>query len=230
MIIGSGLLASSFNKYMNDCKYLFFASGVSNSNETRNGSFSREENLLRKAILLNRSKHFIYFSSCDVIYSEELGSAYFHHKKRMEEIVIENCKLFTIFRLPQVISKSNNPNLLVNYFKSAIVENRSFDIWVNATKNLIHIDDVINMIDFSVKNKNITNMTLNIINLNYYSVDEIVESIANYLNVTYTANYINKGFKVCYDDEFSQKVSRKIGVNFSDDYIRASLNKSWFNE
>ena len=49
MIIGNGLIASLFNEYDKE-NVVFFASGVSNSSETRREEFLREENLIQKIL------------------------------------------------------------------------------------------------------------------------------------------------------------------------------------
>lgn len=48
MIVGNGLVASAFLPYFaEDPEIMIFASGVSNSRETRKEEFVREEKLLR---------------------------------------------------------------------------------------------------------------------------------------------------------------------------------------
>ncbi|GLS89620.1 hypothetical protein GCM10007916_06870 [Psychromonas marina] len=230
MIVGNGLLASYFNKYSNNDNYLVFASGVSNSNELNTKCFFREETLLRETINSESDKHFIYFSSCDVIYCEQMKKPYYFHKKRMEKIIADNCRNFTIFRLPQIISKSNNPHLLVNYFKDSILNKKQFNIWCNATKNLVHIDDVFLMVDYAINNMEVSSKTINIVNSEYYSVDEIVNTISDFLGLNYKAHYMDKGVQVCYKCLFSSEIIYKSGVDFGADYIKKALEKSWLNE
>jgi len=56
MIIGSGMLARDFKSYEEDEHILIFASGVSNSNETRVSEFNREQELLIDSINKNTNK------------------------------------------------------------------------------------------------------------------------------------------------------------------------------
>ena len=98
MVIGNGLIASAFKKsYQNDDRYVIFASGVSNSNETNVNSFIREELLIRETLTKNKDKHFIYFTS--FIYFKKYGL----HKIYMEDIIRGSGVDYTIFKLPQVI-------------------------------------------------------------------------------------------------------------------------------
>src|SRR3990167_8221000 len=108
IIIGNGDIAS----VLPDRKdLLFFASGVSNSSETRFKEFWREANLLLDQ---PKDRHIVYFSSLSIFYKR---SKYTLHKQRMEELVKSNFKHWTIIRLGN-ISWGSNPNTLINYLKA----------------------------------------------------------------------------------------------------------------
>ena len=55
MIIGSGLLASEFSDLEENNSIVIFASGVSNSLETNNAKFNREEQLITNTININKN-------------------------------------------------------------------------------------------------------------------------------------------------------------------------------
>lgn len=65
MIVGDGLIASLFTSHDKE-NVIFFASGVSNSLETKEEEFLREENLIRNTIKNNPNKIFLYFSTCSI--------------------------------------------------------------------------------------------------------------------------------------------------------------------
>src|SRR3990167_10645429 len=107
MIVGSGDLAS----VLPDRKdLLFFASGVSNSQEIRESEYTREFELLREQ---DQTKRLVYFSSLAIFYSD---TRYTKHKKMMEEWVKRWFPKYTIIRLGN-ITFGKNPNTLINYFK-----------------------------------------------------------------------------------------------------------------
>ena len=85
MIIGNGLLAKAFSDFENNEKILIFASGVSNSNETRRQEFEREEILLRKGLTTHKDKLIIYFSTCSVYEPSTNYREYTRHKLDMEK-------------------------------------------------------------------------------------------------------------------------------------------------
>lgn len=108
MIIGSGDIASVLP---NREDLLFFASGVSNSQEIRGEEFRREVDLLLKS--QDDFKRIVYFSSLSVFYSD---TRYAQHKRRMEKTV-KNFPQYTIIRLGN-ITWGNNPHTLINYMKA----------------------------------------------------------------------------------------------------------------
>jgi len=63
MIVGNGMIAKKFKKYKDKGNVLIFASGVSNSNETRCTNFSKELKMVKHALKNFNDKQFIYFSS-----------------------------------------------------------------------------------------------------------------------------------------------------------------------
>lgn len=110
MIVGNGDIA----KVLIDREdKLYFASGVSNSQETRRSEYEREKNLLLKQ---DKYRHLVYFSSLSVFYSDSL---YAQHKLRMEKLVKENFKHYTIIRIGN-ITWGNNPHTIINYLKNKI--------------------------------------------------------------------------------------------------------------
>lgn len=126
MIIGNGDIAGALNtipEKTHKTGWIFFASGVSNSHETRESEYKREVDLLMKQ---NKSKHLVYFGSLCIFYNSE--TRYAHHKKRMEALVKKNFKHYTIIRMGN-ITWGKNPNTLINFFRNQIKNKQKLDIW-----------------------------------------------------------------------------------------------------
>lgn len=107
MIIGNGDVASVLP---NRDDLIFFASGVSNSKETRQSEFRREKELLLEQI--DHNKPIVYFGSLSIFYSD---TPYAKHKRKMEQYV-RMFPRWTIIRLGN-ISWGTNPHTIINYFK-----------------------------------------------------------------------------------------------------------------
>jgi hypothetical protein len=119
MIIGRGDIASILNDRDG---VIFFASGVSNSSETRKSEFQRELNLLSNQ---DKTKCIFYFSSIAIDNKEKLEvSKYLQHKKQMEDYIKDNFKNYNIIRIGNIMWGSN-PNTFLNYLKNKIKNNES---------------------------------------------------------------------------------------------------------
>ena len=141
MIVGQGLLARAFSaRYDRDPAVTVFASGVSNSTETRHEAFARERALL--APLLGRGTRVVYFGSCASATDDaSRASPYMRHKRAMEELVAGSPD-GVVLRLPQVVGVTPNPNTLTNFLRDHILSATAFTVWTNAERNLIDVDHV----------------------------------------------------------------------------------------
>jgi len=119
MIIGHGDIASVL-KDREDL--LFFASGVSNSQEIRESEYDRERDLL---LAQPRSLRLVYFSSLRVFYPET--NRYTVHKKEMEQLIKETFLKYTIIRLGN-IDWGTNPYTLINFFRNRVKEGKPLEI------------------------------------------------------------------------------------------------------
>lgn len=117
MIIGHGTIASVLRDREDR---LYFASGVSNSSETRESEYQREKNLLS---VQDRSQHIVYFSTLSVFYKK---SRYTQHKLEMEALIKEFPR-YTIVRLGNPVW-GNNLNHLVPYLRNKIRKHEKFEI------------------------------------------------------------------------------------------------------
>lgn len=120
MIVGNGDIASVLPNRNN---LLFFASGVSNSQENRETEYARETKLL---LTQDVKKHIVYFSSLCIFYSD---TRYAHHKREMEQLIKVLFRKYTIIRIGN-IDWGNNPHTLINSFREKI-----------KNRQLLRIDD-----------------------------------------------------------------------------------------
>lgn len=191
MIVGNGLIASLFKDHDHD-QVVFFASGVSNSSETDPAQFQREEHLVRKTLLENPEKTFIYFSTCSIYDSSKTNSLYVLHKLHMEDLVKTSVEKYLILRVSNAVGKGGNPNLLMNYLIRSVQQNQTINVHTKATRNLIDAEDIQNITLQLVENKNFNK----IINLAYsqnYSIIEILEILERHYQKKLDINLIKAG-------------------------------------
>ena len=187
MIIGRGLIAKAFEKYNNNDNVIIFSSGVSNSLETRDTEFEREESLLKSNLLLD--KKFIYFSTISVV-DGSLKSPYINHKIKMEKMISENHNNYLIFRLPIVVGNNANNITFFNSLKDKINNGEELKVF-NVSRYLIDIDDLSETLPTLIDNYSEKNKTLNICFDNFSSVKEIIKRMEFYLNKNSEKVYID---------------------------------------
>lgn len=191
MIIGNGLIASLFRDSDKE-DIVFFASGVSNSLETRNEEFQREENLIKKIFEENPEKTFVYFSTCSVYDSSKTGSDYVLHKLKMEQLIKNSCEKFLILRVSNAVGKGGNPNLLMNYIIRSVKNNETINVHTKATRNLIDAEDIKNIV-FEILKTGDLNKIINVAYPQNYSIIEILEIIERYYNLNLDLNLAKAG-------------------------------------
>ncbi len=215
MIIGKGLIASQFIDA--DTKdVVFFASGVSNSSETRKEEFLREQDLVKETINRYPDKLFVYFSTCSIYDSSKYDSLYVLHKLHIEEIIKQNTQDYLILRISNAVGNGGNPNLLMNYLSRQILNNQELVIHQHATRNLIDVEDV-KEITLQYINSKSWNKIVNVAFTENFYIPEIIESFEEVLNKTTQKIVINKG------EHYSIDV-RELDYKFSIQNKKAYLN------
>lgn len=223
MIIGNGLIASAFNSHFrDDPNVIVFASGVSNSREVCIEAFLRERHMLLDA--LSHEKFILYFSTCSVNDPELLESPYVAHKKEMEALVC-SYKDYAIFRLPQVVGKTQNPNTLTNYLYKQIMSESPFQVWRHARRNLIDIDDIALIVTHLMRSSIASGITTNIACPFSISIPKLVDIFELALGKKANYTFIEAGGTYSIDSSLATEVAEQVGVNFDDYYIVNLIRK-----
>ena len=223
MIVGNGLIALSFKSYFeDDPNVIIFASGVSNSAESNRVAFLREQNMLEEALTLG--KYICYFSTCSVNDPELANSPYVIHKKKMETLV---CLVddYAIFRLPQVVGKTSNPNTLANYIYNQISSEKHFKIWRNARRNLIDVKDVASITAHLIRNSLAHRVTENIACTFSIEILQLVKIFENLLDKKASYSFVDAGSAYSIYSELATKAAIKIGISFDKFYVESMLRK-----
>ena len=224
MIIGSGLIAKAFESYCDNQAVLIFAKGVSNSQETDQAEFGREQGVLEEAIESNRDKIFVYFGTCSVADEELKSTPYVKHKLHMEKIIQDSGLKYHIFRLPQAVGFTKSPTL-INYLASKIRNGDKFDIWRKSARDLIDIDDVYKICSFIIDNNYLENHVVNVATNIKAGILEIVLKLERLLNKKGNYTIKDKGASYSIDTQLIDMYLDQINVDFSGDYINRILKK-----
>lgn len=224
MVIGTGLIANRFIDYELQSKYLIFAGSV-NDSAIRDEKIQSEEIKVRNALSEHPDTTFIYFSSCSILDPNVGHTPYVQHKVRMEKLIQDSAKKFLIFRLPQVLGFSDVKSSLINYLVDAISNQKSFELWQNAQKNLIDIDDVHEIIGEVLRRKICLNKIINVASTQQTSILKLVHEIEGFTRLA--ANYIvaNKGESYDIDVSEIKSILSDLNIDFGGNYIRTSLDR-----
>jgi nucleoside-diphosphate-sugar epimerase len=214
-IVGSGLIANSFEGVFFKNKTLILASGVSNSLEVLQSEFQREERLIKCEIANHPDYHVVYFSTCSI--DSGVSSAYILHKQNMERLVQDSALSFHVFRLPQLVGVVKNATL-ISYLVDALLNEQALDVHGLATRNLLDVIDLVRIVKTLVNQDIGINSTINIASAKNVSVVEIIGEISVILQRTpkFIINPI--GYSQDIDIEFLKTVLDAQDVLFDDDY------------
>lgn len=177
MIVGNGLLATSFISLDDYKDYLIFASGVSDSNETSSKEFDRERDLLLTCLNENKELKIIYFSSILVGVSD---NKYYNHKLEMENIIKNTSNNYIIFRVPQIIGFGGNKNNLIKTITNSIKKDLEITIYKDVDRSLVDVEDIVKVVNYC-KDK-IVRQTLYFSDIEKMSVTNLCNQIGLYLN------------------------------------------------
>ncbi|WP_284757514.1 NAD-dependent epimerase/dehydratase family protein [Agrobacterium sp. fls2-241-TYG-188a] len=223
MIVGSGLVAKAFLPYFaDDAAITVFASGVSNSSETRAEEFLREETLLRRA--LERASTLFYFGSCSVLDPEMAETPYVKHKLRMEALV-GAASGRAIFRLPQVVGRSSNPHLLTNFLYEHVSSGRHFKVWRHARRNLIDVDDVATIVTHLVQTGRVEGGIYNIASPFSVAIVDIVQAFELVLGRRADYSVGENGAAYNIDVPEVLEAASELGISFDHGYIVRTFRK-----
>ena len=230
MVVGNGMVAKRFERYKEIDSFAIFASGVSNSKQSEPTLFEKEFQLLKETIKLNPKKIFVYFSTCSINDPDELNSPYVKHKQAIETYIQQNHSQYYIFRVSNLVGHSHNPNTILNYFVNHIRSATNFDLWENASRNLIDIDDMYAVVDYILTNRIMMNQVIMVANPLSYPVTRIIEEIENVFELN--ANYIriNKGRHFEIDVSSIKPLFRELNIDFSEGYLGHLLQKYYSHE
>lgn len=227
MIVGNGLIASLFTECDQE-NIIFFASGVSNSLETKKEEFLREENLIKKTITENPNKVFIYFSTCSIYDSSKAESQYVLHKLKMEQIITQLCSQYLILRLSNAVGNGGNPNLLINYLVRSVKNSETINVHTKATRNFIDTEDIKNIVIQLIKNKNF-NKIINVAYLENYTIIEILEILERFFQIKPTLNLVKSGSGYLIDIPDVQDYFNQHSLTNKEAYLHKILEKYYSN-
>ena len=226
MIIGSGMLARAFSDFAEADKTLcVYAYGVSDSRCSDSLAFSRETEALTHALDRHPDAIFIYFGTCSVDDPEMKETPYVSHKLRMEALVQMSARSRLIIRLPQVVGVTRNQATLLSFLAHHIRSSSPFDLWLNARRNIIDVDDVVSIVKTMIKDRDILNETVNVANTVSYTMPAIVASMEKVLGLKALFRAVSRGAGYPIDISRTLPFVATAGIQFGEEYLDGVIQK-----
>lgn len=224
MIVGNGLLARAFSgRYADDPRVTIFASGVSDSLEVREQAFARERKLL-DSVLVQPTARTVYFSCCSLWDSDAAVTPYMRHKRDMESRVLASAGGL-VLRLPQVVGPTGNPRTLANYLHAKIMAGERFEVWRNAERNLIDVEDVAWIATAMIEDADDARPLRSITTPWSLGMPKIVALFERVLARTADFTLIDKGRALSVDATEAVSLAARLGIDFGPDYPERLLRK-----
>lgn len=226
VVYGNGLLANKFKISQSISDYIIFASGVSNSGETRESEFERERKLFLDCC--KEGKPIIYFGSCSVELPGQFWTPYIRHKFEMERAVLSK-GLGVVFRLPNVVGHGGNKNTLFNYLCNSILSGDVITVRKNAVRSLIDMDDVVSLVSFLCRDAFFKDLsTGNLIRVTLprqFSVEDIIFAIESYYGINARLDYSGEDFLNVQKSAVIEECIQKEIISFDSNYLVNLVNK-----
>lgn len=230
MVTGHGMIAKKFASYKSDDNYLIFASGVSNSKNTDLTAFQRETDLLTEMRKLHPDKMLVYFSTFSIFDPSEKDSLYVQHKRKLEDFIVQSEGNYLVLRVSNLAGRSANPNTILNFIYSHIINKLSFQAWMNSTRNLIDIDDLFLTVDYILKNKLFINRIITIANPVNNTVPAIIHAFEKILNLQAIYEPLPKGTPFEIDVSEILPVYRELNIVFDKSYLDNLIKKYYLQQ
>ncbi|MBP3983138.1 NAD-dependent epimerase/dehydratase family protein [Pseudoxanthomonas helianthi] len=219
------MLAQAFGAFRADPGITVFAAGVSNSQETRPEEFQRERDLLLSCFESFHGNRFVYFGSCGVANDPAALSLYLLHKLEMERIVISRPEGI-VFRLPQVVGNTRNSHTLTNFLRDRILKKEPFQVWSEAERNLIDIEDVAAIARAFLEKDDIPgDRTYSIASEKSLRMIEIVRIFERTLGVSARFESLPKGDPLQIDASEALRVAHALGMDLGGNYAERVIRK-----
>ena len=218
------MMAKAFSAFVSDSGTVIFASGVSDSLESRDDSFERERTLLQRIREENPEKLVVYFGTCSVVDPDRRDTPYVQHKLEMESLLQNSDGPWMILRLPLAIGPMHRSRTLAQFLYEQISNEQPFEVWAHATRYPIDVADTFRIASYFIGQRSMWNRRINVA-LRAYSILDFVRSMENIVGKTARYELIPKGKHYELSCPEVKAVGSRLNLDFSELYLDRVLQK-----
>lgn len=224
MIVGNGMIARAFCSFAADDAVVIFASGVSDSLETRAAAFQRERELLTRTRAAHPRALLVYFGTCSVHDPDRRDTPYVRHKLGMESLLAGLPGPWLVLRLPLALGPGHRGRTLACYLRERIASGEAFEVWARATRYPIDVEDVVRIAARLIGERSNWNSTIEVA-LRAYPVLEFVRAMEGILGRKANYRLIDKGAHYALHCPAVERLAGELRLDLSEDYLPKVVRK-----
>ncbi len=224
MIVGSGMMARAFAAFGPDRRTLIFASGVSNSLESDPAAFRRERELLEHTRAAHPAALLVYFGTCSVHDPDRRDTPYVRHKLAMESLLERLGGDWMVLRLPLAIGPSHRSPTLAQYLHDRISRGEPFEVWANAIRYPIDVDDARRIAERLVADPAARNRRIEVA-LRSFPVSAFVRAMEGIVGKPARCSYVQRGEPYALECPEATRLAAELGLEIGEGYLDRVLRK-----
>lgn len=224
MIVGRGLMAQAFAPYRDDPDVLIFASGVSNSLETRAEAFARERSLLAQARRQHAGKLLVYFGTCSVDDPERAPTPYVAHKLELESLLEKIAQPWMVLRLPLAVGPGRRGQTLAPFLYDRIARGETFEVWEHATRYPVDVEDALRIASRFIGDRALWNRRINVA-LRAFPILQFVRVMEHIVGRRAVFTVVPKGGHYAIHCPELASIAPELGLDYSEGYLERVLRK-----
>lgn len=224
MVVGHGMLARAFASFRDDARTVVFASGVSNSLETRADAFLRERELLERTRAGHRDALLVYFGTCSVHDPDRRDTPYVRHKLEMESLLERLGADWLVLRLPLAIGAAHPSPTLAQFLHDRISREEPFEVWARAIRFPLDVEDARRIGERIIADPSLWNRRVNVA-LRAFPVSDFVRIMEDIVGRRARCTYVDKGEAYAFECPEVAMLAAELGLDFSERYLERVLTK-----
>jgi nucleoside-diphosphate-sugar epimerase len=142
----------------------------------------------------------------------------------MERLIQAYSSSYLVFRFPQVVGHGGNKNTLTNRLHASIRDNERFQLWRNAYRYIIDVDDVSAIASYMIDRDEYLNRIINVASCRF-SIFDIVRALENVTQRSAIYTELDKGASYNIDCYETHKVARLLNIQFDETYLHRVIRK-----
>jgi nucleoside-diphosphate-sugar epimerase len=169
-------------------------------------------------------KLLVYFSSCSLADPGRLDTPYVMHKIEVERFLATSGRPHLTLRLPVVIGNNNLATTLPFYIRDRILNGQVLDIWKNAIRYPIDVDDAVRISSCIIDDQRMRDRRVDVA-LRPYRVPEIVDMMEAHLGRRGIKKMLERGSDYALDLTVAHSLADLIGIDRDEQYLMRVIAK-----